>query len=49
MPTIDGGRQHLLSSAEANVFIFFKPGQEPEAVVEAARTDVPAEAGSPGR
>jgi|GEM_PF-589819 len=28
MPALDGGRQRLLSNAEANVFIFFKPGQE---------------------
>lgn len=28
MPTLDGGKQRLLSDAEVNVFIFFKPGQE---------------------
>jgi tetratricopeptide (TPR) repeat protein len=28
MPVLGGGRQPLLSNAEANVFIFFKPGQE---------------------
>lgn len=28
MPALDGGKQRLLSNAEANVFIFFKPGQE---------------------
>lgn len=28
MPSLDGGRQPLLSDAAVNVFIFFKPGQE---------------------
>lgn len=28
LPTIDGGQAHLLADATANVFIFFKPGQE---------------------
>jgi hypothetical protein len=28
MPTIDGNRRHLFANAAANVFIFFKPGQE---------------------
>lgn len=28
MPTIDGGQHPLLSNATANVFIFFRPGQE---------------------
>ncbi len=28
MPTLDGGRHHLLGNAMANVFVFFKPGQE---------------------
>ena len=28
LPTIDGGQAHLLAAAAANVFIFFKPGQE---------------------
>ena len=28
MPVIGGGKQPLLTAAEANVFIFFKPGQE---------------------
>jgi hypothetical protein len=28
MPTIDGGRQRLFMDVAANVFIFFKPGQE---------------------
>jgi hypothetical protein len=28
MPVLGGGRQPLLAAAEANVFVFFKPGQE---------------------
>jgi tetratricopeptide (TPR) repeat protein len=28
MPTLAGGRDHLLTSATANVFIFFRPGQD---------------------
>jgi tetratricopeptide (TPR) repeat protein len=28
MPTLEGGRHHLLTNLTANVFIFFKPGQE---------------------
>jgi hypothetical protein len=28
MPVLGGGKQPLLTAAEANVFIFFKPGQE---------------------
>ncbi len=28
MPALGGGKQPLLTAAEANVFIFFKPGQE---------------------
>ncbi|MBI5385151.1 MAG: tetratricopeptide repeat protein [Verrucomicrobia bacterium] len=28
MPTLAGGKQFLLSNASANVFVFFKPGQE---------------------
>ena len=28
MPTLAGGKDHLLSDATANVFIFFKPGQD---------------------
>lgn len=27
MPTLDGGQEHLLSDATANIFVFFKPGQ----------------------
>jgi tetratricopeptide (TPR) repeat protein len=28
MPTLAGGKDHLLSDARANVFIFFRPGQD---------------------
>jgi len=28
MPTLDGGREHVLGAARANVFVFFRPGQE---------------------
>ncbi len=28
MPTLEGGREHVLGKARANVFVFFRPGQE---------------------
>ncbi|NOY82031.1 MAG: tetratricopeptide repeat protein [Kiritimatiellaeota bacterium] len=28
MPTLDGGKHHLLTDADVNVFVFFRPGQE---------------------
>jgi hypothetical protein len=28
MPTLGGGREHVLGKARANVFVFFRPGQE---------------------
>lgn len=33
LPTVTGGQHHLLSNAAANVFFFFKPGQEHSRVV----------------
>jgi peroxiredoxin len=28
LPTLDGGRAHVLGAARANVFVFFRPGQD---------------------